>query len=59
MSRELAKLVIARASLDEIRDCALSSGMTTMSSDARRKIIAGITTAEEAARVLGADPVSA
>ena len=58
MNQELAKLIVSRAPLAEIRDCAIANGMIPMAADARQKIKDGIITAEEAARVLEIDPIS-
>ena len=57
MNQELAKLLDSRSPLAEIRECAIANGMITMAADARQKIKDGITTVEEAARVLEVDPV--
>jgi type IV pilus assembly protein PilB len=52
MNTEIADLILRRAPISEIRDAAMSSGMTTMLQDGWRKIVAGITTPEEVLRVV-------
>jgi type II secretory ATPase GspE/PulE/Tfp pilus assembly ATPase PilB-like protein len=52
MNHDIARLVNNRAPLAEIREAAIAGGMTTMREDAKQKVLAGITTPEEAIRVL-------
>jgi type II secretory ATPase GspE/PulE/Tfp pilus assembly ATPase PilB-like protein len=52
MNHEIASLLNQRAPLAEIRDAAIAGGMTTMREDAKAKVLAGITTPEEAIRSL-------
>jgi type IV pilus assembly protein PilB len=52
MNTEIADLILRRAPISEIRDAAMTSGMTTMLQDGWRKIVAGITTPEEVLRVV-------
>lgn len=49
---EIGNLVARRAPLREIREAALASGMISLAADAKRKVLDGITTAWEAARVV-------
>jgi type II secretory ATPase GspE/PulE/Tfp pilus assembly ATPase PilB-like protein len=51
MDEEIRKLVMARATADDIREHARSSGMTTLVEDGMRKVLAGLTTVEEVLRV--------
>lgn len=52
VDRELSVLISNGSSLDEIEKAALAKGFRTMTDDARRKVLDGITTPEEAFRVL-------
>ena len=47
MNHVIADLAISRGALSEIRKAAKASGMKSLLEDGRRKILAGITTAEE------------
>ncbi len=51
INEEIKKLVLARASSDEIADMAKKSGMTTMFEDGIDKVLKGETTLEEVLRV--------
>lgn len=51
MSSEVSSLINTRASLAEIRDAAIGNGMTTLREDGKRKVLDGITTADEVLRV--------
>lgn len=55
MTREVQELIETKASTNAIQDMAASQGMKTLGMDAREKIRAGLTTVEEAIRVLGMD----
>lgn len=48
---DIKKLIIAKASADEIKKKAINSGMKTLRNDGIEKALAGITTVEEALRV--------
>jgi general secretion pathway protein E len=48
---EIRKLILAHASTQEIRECAMQSGMKTLRQDGWRKIAEGVTTVEEIIRV--------
>ena len=47
MNHNIADLAIARGALGDIRKAAKASGMKSLLEDGRRKVLAGITTAEE------------
>ena len=49
---EIKELVLQKESSSAIRTCALMQGTTTMAQDAVRKILSGVTTIEEALRVV-------
>lgn len=51
MDEALRKLVMARATADDIRTQSRASGMTTLVEDGMRKVIAGLTSVEEILRV--------
>ncbi len=51
MSAPLMDLAFRRASLEQLRETAIASGMKTLLQDGRRKVLAGITTPEELIRV--------
>ncbi len=51
MDETLRKLVMARATSDDIRTQSRASGMTTLVEDGMRKVIAGLTSVEEILRV--------
>ena len=53
MSQQLKKMVSGRAGSSEMRQLAIREGMTTLREDAWKKVLAGITTYEEALRVTG------
>ena len=54
MDSELSRKVAARASEEEVRLAALERGLLLpFAADAQAKVAAGLTTVEEAARVLG------
>jgi len=52
VTEEIKRLVLQRASSGQIRGRALKQGFTTMAHDAISKILAGVTTVEEALRVV-------
>lgn len=52
VDRELASMIVERRPLPEMLDLARSRGFVTMREDAKRKVLDGVTTAEEACRVL-------
>jgi type II secretory ATPase GspE/PulE/Tfp pilus assembly ATPase PilB-like protein len=52
MNAELAELVAKRATHGQIREAAMASGMMTLAQDGFRKVLAGITTVEDLARVV-------
>lgn len=56
IDRELARMISSGETTERIRAEAVDKGLITIEADARRKVLNGITTAEEAARVL--DPVA-
>ena len=56
---EIKQLVLDHASASEIRTKALEQGTTTMAHDAIAKILAGITTVEEALRVVDVERIQA
>ncbi|MBV9553868.1 MAG: Flp pilus assembly complex ATPase component TadA, partial [Alphaproteobacteria bacterium] len=49
-----ARLVVARAGAEELRTAALAGGMVDLQSDGLAKAAAGVTSAEEVLRVIGA-----
>lgn len=51
MNGEIASLIVNRAPLVEIRDAAIANGMITLREDGKRKVLDGVTTAEEVLRV--------
>ncbi len=51
MNGELSSLINSRAPLVEIRDAAIANGMITLREDGKRKVLDGITTADEVLRV--------
>ncbi len=55
MTEELRGLVVARASLDELRAAARRDGMTSLYQDGMQKVEAGITTRDEVLRVTRAE----
>ncbi|MDE2127464.1 MAG: type II/IV secretion system protein [Armatimonadetes bacterium] len=55
MSDALRELVLKRADGAQLRGQAIAEGMITMRESARRKVLAGVTTPEEVARVLFAE----
>lgn len=52
MTEEIATLAVQHASRDEIERAALASGMRTLWEDGMEKVVAGLTSVEELARVL-------
>ncbi len=48
---QIRELIMLRAKTDELRNAAISAGMTTLHHDAIRKAVEGATTLEEASRV--------
>ena len=55
VDKNLRSLIINSRDLDEIKACALESGLKTLADDASEKINAGFTTINEVRRVLGDD----
>ncbi len=53
MSDQMKKLISSKAHDSELRQTAIREGMTTLREDAWRKVLAGLTTVEEALRVTG------
>jgi type II secretory ATPase GspE/PulE/Tfp pilus assembly ATPase PilB-like protein len=53
VSREVQRLIMARASAEEIEEAAVRGGMTTLAADGLRKAAEGITSVTEVARLLG------
>jgi len=53
MSEQMKKLIAAKANDSELRQVAIREGMTTLREDAWHKVLAGLTTVEEALRVTG------
>jgi len=51
MNTQLRELAFARASSSQLRSAAINSGMRTLAGDGRIKVLNGVTTAEEIARV--------
>ncbi len=51
VDEQIREAIMAHKNADEIRDLALSNGMTTMVYDGLRKMLAGVTTLEEVLRV--------
>lgn len=51
MDTELERLTLEQAPADEIRECALYKGMTTLKQDGFRKVLSGLTSIEEILRV--------
>jgi general secretion pathway protein E len=54
LSQSLQRMVAAGGHSHQMRELALKEGMTTLRQDAWRKIVAGVTTLEEAMRVTSA-----
>jgi type IV pilus assembly protein PilB len=52
VSEEIERLIVERASTDEISKFAIAQGMTTMREEGLVKVLAGETTLEEIARVI-------
>jgi len=50
---KIRDMILDECSEREIRDAAISNGMTTLHADARAKVLAGVTSVQEMARVLG------
>ena len=55
VDKDLRNLILNSRDLDEIKACALESGLKTLADDARDKVRAGLTTLNEVRRVLGED----
>ncbi|MBR2774305.1 MAG: type II/IV secretion system protein [Selenomonadaceae bacterium] len=55
VDKDLRNLILNSRDLDEIRACALESGLKTLADDALEKVRAGLTTLNEVRRVLGDD----
>jgi len=52
VDREIQRLILARASTEEIQQAAVRSGMTTLAADGLRKAAEGISSVAEVARVV-------
>jgi type IV pilus assembly protein PilB len=52
MNAELAELIAKRATHGQIREAALANGMITLAQDGFRKVLDGVTTVEDLARVV-------
>jgi len=52
VNEEIAELMVRRAPVSEIRNAARANGMKTLQEDGLRKVLAGITSVEEVARVV-------
>jgi excisionase family DNA binding protein len=52
VNREIQRLIMARASAEEIEEAAVRNGMTTLAADGLRKATEGITTVAEVERVV-------
>ena len=55
LDRNVQELIDAKASVYTIQDAAVKNGMLTLGMDAKRKVLSGLTTVEEATRILGLD----
>lgn len=55
VDKDLRNLILNSRDLDEIKACALESGLKTLADDALEKVHAGLTTLNEVRRVLGED----
>ncbi|HOJ92672.1 MAG TPA: ATPase, T2SS/T4P/T4SS family [Dictyoglomaceae bacterium] len=53
ITKEIRNLINNKASIDEIREYALKEGMRTLFHNAQEKVLAEVTTIEEARRVIG------
>lgn len=51
VSREIRRLILERATAEEIRDAAVKDGMIDLREDGRQKVLQGLTTIEEVQRV--------
>jgi type IV pilus assembly protein PilB len=51
VTKDVRRMILDRATADEVRDYAVANGMTTLKEDGVRKILEQITTVEEVARV--------
>lgn len=51
VSDEVAQLIVSKANATDIKKVAIAAGMTTLSDDGLRKVMAGLTTLEEVASV--------
>jgi type IV pilus assembly protein PilB len=52
VSEEIERLIVERASTDDIAKCASAQGMRTLREDGLAKVLLGHTTLEEIARVV-------
>jgi type IV pilus assembly protein PilB len=52
VTEEVSRLIMDRAVATDVQALAIEQGMITMRSDGLRKVVAGITTLEELARVI-------
>jgi len=52
MNDEIRELILRKSSSMEIKDAAVRHGMTTLKDDVMEKIVVGVTTLEEALRVI-------
>jgi len=55
INEEIKRKIVNGVSAGEIKDYVVSNGMTTLTSDAQRKVLAGITTVEEVKRTVYTD----
>jgi type II secretory ATPase GspE/PulE/Tfp pilus assembly ATPase PilB-like protein len=55
LDRDVQEMIDAKASVYSIQDTAVKNGMLTLAMDAKRKVLSGLTTLEEATRILGLD----
>jgi len=52
MNQEIAELIVKHASYADIKEAAIAAGMRTLQQDGLQKVLSGITTVEEVARVV-------
>ncbi len=53
MTDEIAELVLDRAPVEKVTECAVQQGMTTLFYDGMHKVARGFTSVEEILRVIG------
>jgi type II secretory ATPase GspE/PulE/Tfp pilus assembly ATPase PilB-like protein len=51
ITAKLREMIIARASLDDLKDQAISEGLITLRNAALRQVVAGVTSLDEAMRI--------